>query len=526
MRSNVGNAFRALLGPFLLRHTPSQLAHGLTLGLLFGLLPKDNLIALILGVGIFWLPCNLGMAVLAGLVGMVLGPSFDSVTSPIGVALLENSALQSTFIAFHQLPIVPWLSLNNSAVMGTVLLAIIVAPVLDLSTMRLFMMFQRIAKQHEFDSLINDTRRYQKSLRAHRRVQFKVEKVALPEFSELDRLHGEHTHPAIPLPHVDHTAPEKRELSPMLKHGETDLDGRSASDRNDSVTIIPGAMVRLDDPESIGPDNMNRREVPSRLTPLHQFAMAGPSAPSHSKQVISGLDAQIGRAAYPGFRVDAPSSPKDSGGHRGAENVRDAARPVDEIGDDSDARSRIGELGTHSTKELESPNQQSELTQLIGIGDLLRETMIEVVRFRPDQSNSPDAALSIRYPEPEPMNDKNRPRLETLDSLSTIPSNSQFSSATPEDSTSRVDQDEPNIYASVGVNAISPMSSPVVAQNPSSVSIQNTVSKQNGSPMTTEEETISATIPISQPIKSPEPAEESLRYLIWHLNSLNREQRS
>ena len=268
-----------------------------------------------------------------------------------------------------------------------------------------------------------------------------------------------------------------------------------------------GPMVRLDDPESIGPDNLNRRESPSRInSAIPQFAMAGSSAPARTKQTSAGEELDnasmnyFGRLDSSGLRVDSPS---DAG-----TSFRSYDKDANEADDDDSTAPKNGSsLGDLAAQE------SSEISTLIGIGDVLRETMIEVVRFRPDLQKGTEAELRLRYPESEPIIDSLRPKIETLTSLSS------FSSSAHEDSMDHVEIDEPN-NASVGVKTISPMTSPAVAHNPSSHSSHHSSSK------TIEQEVMATTLPMPNATKPPEPAEESLRYLIWHLNSLNREQRS
>jgi len=102
--------------------TPRQLALGLALGVMVGLVPKGNLTAVALAVILFGSRVNLGTGVLAAFCFSWVGTVLDPISHVIGAAILTWSPAQSTFAALYDLPLVPWTALNNTVVFGSLVL--------------------------------------------------------------------------------------------------------------------------------------------------------------------------------------------------------------------------------------------------------------------------------------------------------------------------------------------------------------------------------------------------------------------
>ncbi|HTT69284.1 MAG TPA: TIGR03546 family protein [Gemmatimonadales bacterium] len=99
--------------------TPGQVAAGIALGAVFGLTPLMNLHNLVLfGCALIF---NLSLPgvflgwTLAVPVGFALDPVFDAV----GSALLGAPALRGLWTALYNLPVVPFTNFNNSVVLGS-----------------------------------------------------------------------------------------------------------------------------------------------------------------------------------------------------------------------------------------------------------------------------------------------------------------------------------------------------------------------------------------------------------------------
>lgn len=116
--------FRALARLFTAAGTPRQLALGLALGMLIGLVPKGNLTAVLLGVILLASRVHLGAGMLAAAVFSWVGMLLDPLSHRIGQAFLTLDALQPTWAYLYDLPLAPWTALNNTVVLGSLLLGL------------------------------------------------------------------------------------------------------------------------------------------------------------------------------------------------------------------------------------------------------------------------------------------------------------------------------------------------------------------------------------------------------------------
>jgi uncharacterized protein (TIGR03546 family) len=102
--------------------TPHQLALGVSMGLLVGLLPKGNLTAVTASVALFGLRANLGTGLTTAFLVWLASQHLDPFTHGLGVRLLQTPAIYRLLAWAYQLPLVPWTSLDNSVVLGSLVL--------------------------------------------------------------------------------------------------------------------------------------------------------------------------------------------------------------------------------------------------------------------------------------------------------------------------------------------------------------------------------------------------------------------
>ena len=105
-------------------NTSHQLALGATIGAAIGLLPKDSAIPWLLGLVLLLSRGNLLTGMLAAIVMSMLSPLLDLHTDRIGMAVLSAEAYQDTFAKIYSYAWMPWTRLNNSVVMGNLILAV------------------------------------------------------------------------------------------------------------------------------------------------------------------------------------------------------------------------------------------------------------------------------------------------------------------------------------------------------------------------------------------------------------------
>jgi uncharacterized protein (TIGR03546 family) len=89
--------------------------------------PKGNLIALSLCVLLFSTRCNKGLGLAAAIAFSFVGPWTDPFAHRLGLAALNLAPFQSTYASIFNLPLGPWLGLNNTVVFGSLLTGLYVA---------------------------------------------------------------------------------------------------------------------------------------------------------------------------------------------------------------------------------------------------------------------------------------------------------------------------------------------------------------------------------------------------------------
>ena len=103
-------------------NTPSQLALGFALGMVIGLVPKGNLIAISLMIVLSAIRVNLGMGMLSAFAFSWAGVLLDPFTHRIGEALLTTDQLGSFWTGLYNQPMAPWTKFNNTIVLGSFVL--------------------------------------------------------------------------------------------------------------------------------------------------------------------------------------------------------------------------------------------------------------------------------------------------------------------------------------------------------------------------------------------------------------------
>jgi uncharacterized protein (TIGR03545 family)/uncharacterized protein (TIGR03546 family) len=102
--------------------TPRQLAFGIALGMLFGILPKDNLIVAAVGLLIIATNSNMLMATLSGFAFVWVGFWLEPVSDRLGLYLLTQDSLVPMMTRVYELPLVPWTRFNNTVVCGSLVI--------------------------------------------------------------------------------------------------------------------------------------------------------------------------------------------------------------------------------------------------------------------------------------------------------------------------------------------------------------------------------------------------------------------
>ena len=99
---------------------PTQVAIGIAIGLIFGLIPKDNLIAVAMVAMVVFLPVNQIMAISVAIMTHLLSGVLSPVVSNLGAIVLQLPVVTGVIAALYQLPVLPWTCLDNPQVIGGV----------------------------------------------------------------------------------------------------------------------------------------------------------------------------------------------------------------------------------------------------------------------------------------------------------------------------------------------------------------------------------------------------------------------
>tara|TARA_B110001454_G_C12723310_1_gene436543 strand:+ start:23430 stop:23954 length:525 start_codon:yes stop_codon:yes gene_type:complete len=108
----------------------NQLAAGLACGLILGFAPFFSLQTALVLMLIFIFRIQMGAAFLAAFFFKFVAYLVDPVSHEIGKSVLENPSLRDLFVDMYNMPIMPFTRFNNSIIMGSLVLSVILAPIL------------------------------------------------------------------------------------------------------------------------------------------------------------------------------------------------------------------------------------------------------------------------------------------------------------------------------------------------------------------------------------------------------------
>ena len=104
--------------------SPHRLALGIAFGLMIGLIPKDSLLPYAFVVLFLLTAANLLCGIVAGVAISFAETYLDPLTHAIGMWALNLEPLQSTWQWLYTLPVVGWTRFENSVVMGSLLVGL------------------------------------------------------------------------------------------------------------------------------------------------------------------------------------------------------------------------------------------------------------------------------------------------------------------------------------------------------------------------------------------------------------------
>jgi uncharacterized protein (TIGR03546 family) len=147
MLARILRPLTSLMMAILAEESSAVLAGSITFGMMLGFVPKDNLLAPLLGIFMLLLRLNLTVTTASAATFSGIAAMLDSVADAVGRAVLTIPSLSPLWTALYELPIVPWTRFNNTVVMGSLLIAAALALPLHLTIRYLLMRYRPAVKQ-------------------------------------------------------------------------------------------------------------------------------------------------------------------------------------------------------------------------------------------------------------------------------------------------------------------------------------------------------------------------------------------
>jgi len=106
--------------------SPKQLAAGIALGMVVGLIPKTSLLSTLGFVLICLLQVNLAAGYASVAVFSIVAPMLDPIAHRIGeFFLIQTPGLAPLWTALYNVPILPWTGFNNTVVLGSTVVGLV-----------------------------------------------------------------------------------------------------------------------------------------------------------------------------------------------------------------------------------------------------------------------------------------------------------------------------------------------------------------------------------------------------------------
>jgi len=118
MTSRISRNSRRIIAVLTQYRSPAQVAAGVAIGIVLGLIPKDNLVAIAIVSMIACLRVNQLVACTTAIALSFANGWFSPITSAIGSTLLEQPMIAKAIVYLYTYPVLPWACLENTLVLG------------------------------------------------------------------------------------------------------------------------------------------------------------------------------------------------------------------------------------------------------------------------------------------------------------------------------------------------------------------------------------------------------------------------
>lgn len=120
----------------------NQIAAGLAFGVFLGFAPFLSLQTLLVLFIVFIFKVQLGAAFLSAFFFKFIAYLLDPVADPLGRSLLESEALRPVWTTMYNVPLLPMTRFNNSIVLGSFAISLVLCPLL-------FFIFKKLIIQYQ-----------------------------------------------------------------------------------------------------------------------------------------------------------------------------------------------------------------------------------------------------------------------------------------------------------------------------------------------------------------------------------------
>ncbi len=111
----------------------NQIAAGVAAGFVLGMTPSLSLQSLLIFILMFVFRIQIGAAFISAFFFSFIAYILDPIFHAVGEYILRIPSLQSFFITLYNMPIIPFTRFNNTIVMGSGIIAIILTPIIFIS---------------------------------------------------------------------------------------------------------------------------------------------------------------------------------------------------------------------------------------------------------------------------------------------------------------------------------------------------------------------------------------------------------
>ncbi|MGE3974224.1 MAG: TIGR03546 family protein [Bdellovibrionales bacterium] len=112
----------------------NQLAAGITCGVILGFTPAFSLQTILVFFCLFFFRIQIGAAFVTAFFFKFLAFLFDPAFHAIGVQVLAIDSLKPMFTTLYNMPIIPYTRFNNTIVMGSAVVTIILSPIVFIAS--------------------------------------------------------------------------------------------------------------------------------------------------------------------------------------------------------------------------------------------------------------------------------------------------------------------------------------------------------------------------------------------------------